>query len=291
MRLAVLTVAYPARDIETYAHECFTSLEAQTDADFSVIVMNDGLVGLPDIVRGRALNVSVEDISGTPAAIRRVAIRGAIEQGFDALVFADIDDLFAENRVALSKQLLGQGEPLVCNELLLFGRGYERPRPMLGPRLNDGATITAADLDDANCMGMSNTAMRVDCIDPKLLDRTDDVVAFDWLFFTLFLRSGLTAKFTTATHTHYRQHAGNVATVRELSNDDILRGVRVKREHFAALSEDPYFHSRAKAFADMAVKLEGDTALTQRYCSAVRAHAPQNPLWWEPIKTLEELSL
>ena len=291
MKTAVLTVAYAAPEIETYAAECLASLERQTDADFSVMIIKDGLSGLDDILRERHLNLSVQSVSGTPAAIRRTAILAAIDLGFDVLVFADIDDYFDDNRVAVAKQLVAEGEVLVCNELMLFGRGYERPRPMLGPRFADGEMITAPDLNDANCMGMSNTAMRADAIDTGLLDRTNDVTAFDWLFFTLLLRSGLNARFTTATNTRYRQHAGNVANARDLSNVDILRGVRIKREHFAALSDDPYFHWRAVAFAATAERLNADAALAQRYCVAVRAAAPPSPLWWEPIKTLEELSL
>jgi hypothetical protein len=162
---------------------------------------------------------------------------------------------------------------------------------MLSPRLKEGMTITGADLSEANCMGLSNTAIRAEHVNATLLDRVDDVIAFDWWFFALLLRNGITARFTTATNTHYRQHASNVASVRDLSSEDILRGVRVKREHFEALREEPHFRARAAAFAATAARLERDPALLERYCAAVRANAPDNPLWWEPIKTLEELSL
>jgi hypothetical protein len=38
-------------------------------------------------------------------------------------------------------------------------------------------------------------------------------------------------------------------------------------------------------------RLKSDDLLRQRYCQAVRQQSPSVPLWWESIKSLEELGI
>jgi len=106
------------------------------------------------------------------------------------------------------------------------------------------------------------------------------------------LHAGAKGIFTNKTATYYRQHENNLASPCGFNNRQILLGVRVKRDHYKILSN---FYKEylplADVFRDMFVKLESDETLRKEYCHAVQKNAPAMPLWWESIKTLEELGL
>jgi glycosyltransferase involved in cell wall biosynthesis len=285
MKTAVTVFAYAAPSIETYAEECVTSIAAQTDQDFDLVVFNNGLATLDTLIGKSGVVATVVAASGSPASIRRDGIQHLINLGFDAIIFADIDDWFDANRVAVAKQLLCEDVDILVNELVLFGAGLAKPMPMLGGRLSEGEILSPELIQSGNCFGMSNTSVRVGAIPPSALIPAD-VVAFDWLFFGRLLDAGARARFTAATRTHYRQHANNTAAVGDLSDAQIMRSLQIKYEHYLALG-----NRLAAGFADTSRRLVNNPALADRYFHIIRTTAPKQPLWWESVKTLEELNL
>jgi hypothetical protein len=285
MKTAVATFAYPAPSIDIYAKECLHSLAKQTDRDFSLFVFNDGLASIAQIVSDSKINAEIVPVSGDPAAIRRHAIRHLIECGFDIIVFADIDDLFDVQRVEVAKKLIQAGIDIVVNELILFGQSYPQPYHMLEGRLKEGDALTSADIRQGNCLGMSNTALRTSAITDKALE-AHPVTAFDWFFYTNILANGASAKFTAKVQTLYRQHANNIAPIHHLDDTNILRGLKIKHQHFHAMSND-----YAKELAHTIALANTDDFQKQAYCRAVRSAMRPQPFWWEPIKTFKELGL
>jgi glycosyltransferase involved in cell wall biosynthesis len=284
MRAAVATFIYPARSIETYARECLASLAAQSDRAFELVVFNDGFAAAKDIVHASGIVGEIVPVDGHPAAIRRQAIARLLAEGFDIVVFADIDDRFDENRVATAKRMLAGDTDVVVNDLTLFGTDRMMSTPMWGDRLSEGQIMTVNLIRHGNCFGMSNTAVRLRAIPAQAL-APDNVVAFDWLFYTRALAAGARARFTGATRTHYRQHDNNTAALGRLSDAQITRGLLIKYEHYRALG-DP----KAAAFAHTLQRLGADLEGAARYCEAVRQQCPVAPFWWEPLKTIEELA-
>ncbi len=128
-------------------------------------------------------------------------------------------------------------------------------------------------------------------IDEKIIE-IDDVIAFDWTFFALCLHAGAKAIFTNNTQTYYRQHGNNIASPCAFSEEQILRGVRVKRDHYDFLSKhyDGYINL-SKKFESLYSRLQSDVLLKEDYYKAIRMNATDVSIWWEPIKTLEELGL
>ena len=181
MRTAVLTVAYPGQDMKMFAHECFESLAAQSERRFDVLVCNDGADYLSGLTLPSDIAIRIEPVTGSPAAIRRHAIKRLLDDGYEIIVFADIDDCLAPNRIKIAKALIADGHRVVFNELELFGANMPHSRAMFAGRINDGSMIDADKIMHANCLGLSNTAMHRDVMtDDALL--ADEVVAFDWLF-------------------------------------------------------------------------------------------------------------
>lgn len=286
---AVFSVVYPS--VEVYLPQYLCSLLKQTESDFTLYLINDGVPGIEQFFKGLDLSIEIKNASGPPAALRKTGIEWMIDKSVNIIVFADADDYFAENRVDVSKKMLSQCD-LVVNELELVGQGIDQSIPMLGKRFNEGDIVSLDILKRANSTGLSNTSLCVKSIPSDMNQIPDDIIAFDWAFFTMCLQTGVKAVFTKTTSTFYRQHCSNTASVNPLTEDQIMHGVRVKCDHYQFLSKlyDEY-SMLSDTYADLFIKLRSDVLLRHKYCKAVRTQSPILPLWWEAVKTLEELGL
>lgn len=289
MDTAAFSVVYPC--MEAYFPEFLSTLSKQTDRNFTLFLINDGLPNIDGFLNRADLDVKVKEAQKSPAALRKMGIRWVQEAGAKIIIFADSDDCFSKNRVEISRDMLVQYD-LVFNELVLSGKGVTDSTPMIGSHFSDGEIFSCKHIRTANCMGLSNTALRVNSI-PSYFDQIpENIIAFDWALFALCLHAGARGVFTKKTVTYYRQHGNNLASPNSFTEEQILRGVQVKRDHYQMLSR---FYEEYVPLADMFEKLltqlQSDETLRQKYCQAVRKHATALPLWWEPIKSLKELEL
>lgn len=288
-RTAIFTVFYPG--VEPYISEFLQSLVEQTDKKFTLFLVNDGLHNIGRFFEGLDLSVKVLDKTAQPAALRKAGINWVVSEGVDNIIFADSDDYFAHNRVAISKKLLLDHD-LVFNELLLVGDKISQPIPMFGKLFADGEQISAYSILVGNCIGLSNSAIRSDKISTLMTNIPDNIIAFDWTFFVLCLHDGATAVFTNKTETYYRQYDGNIASPCSYSNEQIMRGVQVKSDHYSCASKyDNKYVRLSIDFKNLYSKLYSDTQFQTNYCQSVRMNSSTAVLWWESIKTVEELNL
>ncbi len=289
MDIAIFSVVYPGT--EAYFPEFLSTLSKQTDKDFTLFLINDGLSNVEGFLKRADLDVKVKEAGGSLAALRKMGIRWVQEAGVKIIVFADSDDYFSENRVEISRDMLVKYD-LVFNEIILTGNGGTDSTPMLQTHFSDGEIVSCEHIRTANCMGLTNTALRVKNI-PLYIDRIpENIIAFDWALFGLCLHAGARGVFTKKTVTYYRQHGDNLASPHSFTEEQILRGVQVKRDHYQMLSRfyEEYI-SLSDLFEKLLAQLQSDETLRRKYCQAVRKHALAMPLWWEPIKSLKELGL
>lgn len=286
---AIFSVSYPG--VEPYISDFLHSLSKQIHKNFTLFLLNDGLPDVGRFLEGIDFSIKVLEQEGHPAALRKAGIQWAISEGAESIIFADADDYFADNRIEICKKMMVDHD-VVCNEILLTGQKYPQPVPMLGELFKDEMEITTEYIVNGNCLGFSNTSIKVDKISELMLEIPDDIIAFDWAFFTLCLHAGSKAIFTNNTQTYYRQHGDNIASPCSFSEEQILRGVRVKRDHYNFLSKhyDGYIEL-SKEFERLYSRLQSDVSLKEDYCKAIRMNATEVSIWWEPIKTLEELRL
>lgn len=285
--IAIFSVSYPS--VEPYISDFLYSLSKQTDKNFALFLLNDGLLDIERYLEEIDFPVKVLEKNDHPAALRKAGIQWAISEGAEVIVFADSDDYFADNRIEVSQKLLVDYD-VICNEILLTGQKIPQPVPMFGEVFEDGMEVSIENIENGNCLGLSNTSIKVDKISELMTEIPDDVIAFDWAFFALCIHAGARATFTKNTETYYRQHADNIASPVSFSAEQILRGVQVKRDHYQMLSRfyEEYIPLKVM-FRELLSQLRSDETLRQKYCQAVQKQAPAKPLWWEPIKTLEEL--
>ncbi|MCC7573100.1 MAG: glycosyltransferase [Candidatus Methanofastidiosum sp.] len=288
MKTAVLTVVY--QGVEPYIHDFLISLQSQTDNDFDLVLVDDGFYQLQDCLSHFSIRSRVLYFEGSFVGIRKQAIRWLAAEDYDYVVFADSDDYFDWQRIKICKELLNTYD-LVCNELVLFGANLFGMIPMASSRFYEGQEISADHLWYGNIMGMSNTGARLAHIIPYIDMIPDDIVALDWMLYSLALLHLNTCVFTKRTKTYYRQHTNNIAAPQNYSEEQIIRGVRIKCYHYQILArykEDYYDY--AKQYQRLLTDLD-NVGFREKYCRAVRTFAPSYPLWWEAIKLAEELDL
>jgi glycosyltransferase involved in cell wall biosynthesis len=289
MNTVVFSVLHPS--VFPYLQDFLYSLAVQTDKEFSVFLLNDGVPNVEEALSRFDLNVQLRNISGTPSSIRKAGIEWVLQQDADTIIFADSDDYFMENRIAVSKKFLSDYD-IVFNELLIVGEGLQQPLPILGGRYQDREVITKDSINRLNCMGLSNVAMQTACISRMFAQIPNDIIAFDWAFFFLCLHEGIKPIFTKQTATYYRQHSNNIASLRALTDDQILRGVCVKRDHYQFVSSyDCEYEVMSISFDALLCRLNEDAVFKDCYCRKIRKLAPLLPLWWEAIKTVEDINL
>jgi len=286
MKTAVLTVIYP--EMEKWLPEFISSLEKQTDLDFDLIVLNHGMNSPETYFKQCSLRIEIQNAEGTPTGLRKKMIRKAIKENYEALIFADSDDTFSSNRIAKCKEWLKQ-YPVVFNELMLMGDAIETPTPMLGPRLKDQQVIDESFIKESNCLGLSNTAIMTHCIQGNIDSIPDSIVAFDWAFFTYVLHNEIKAVFISEAQTFYRQHDKNAATPFTNSEELVLKVVKVKADHYQALStlgED--YRKRAADYRIFQDRINQDAEFKSQYISDSLKEKPQHPFWWESIERVGE---
>ncbi len=285
----LFTVAYPA--VGPFISEFLQSLAKQTDKNFTLFLLNDGLSDIDRYLEGVDISFEVLEHEDRPTALRKTGIKWALSEGAEFIIFGDTDDYFAVNRIEISKKMMSAHD-VVCNEIYLTGEEYPQPVPMLGELLNDETEINIKDIERGNCLGLSNTSIKADKISKLMSEIPDDVVAFDWAFFALSLHEGAKTIFTNKTQTYYRQHGNNIASPCSFSEKQILRAVRVKRDHYCFLSKyyDGYV-DLSKQFERLNSRLQSDLIFKSNYCEAVRREPGGRSKWWEPIKALEESQL
>jgi glycosyltransferase involved in cell wall biosynthesis len=289
MNIALFSVIHPKALL--YFSEFLYSLANQTYKDFTLFLINDGVSNIEDITKRFDLKIELRNFSGTPAAIRKIGIEWVLLQRADIIIFADSDDYFMDNRIEINKSMLSNHD-LVFNELVIFGENIQQPFPMLRNRFKEGAKISEGHIRYSNCMGLSNTAISTKGITRSLSQIPDDTIAFDWTFFLLCLHEGTKAVFTEQTATYYRQYENNFASSQPFTEDQILQGLQIKRDHYRFISKIiSNYVSISEEFNRMFEMISRDRTLRDKYCHEVNNQSPPSPLWWEPIKTLEELGL
>jgi glycosyltransferase involved in cell wall biosynthesis len=286
MKTVVMSTIYPAA--RAFLPDLFDSCAAQTDRDFSLLLMDDGAGDLSAFVsRAPGLRVHAVPAQGTPAQVRAQGIRWARQNGFEAILCADADDWFSPERVQVTKQMLA-GSPVLVNQLILATSREQILQPLWPGRLQEGAEITSAVLQDGNCMGFSNTALRLSVFTEEDFGFPGDIVALDWLLFFRIVNRGNRAVFTRRFSTFYRQYSENVAGLLHIDEAALERGMEVKKRHYECLAGQG-FAAQARSYDQILRKLRDDSSFAKSYYAKLLRSPVKEPLWWESSRLLTKM--
>jgi hypothetical protein len=231
-KIAFLTTIFPIKD--EYVYNFFDSLNNQTFKNFEVVVVNDKYKNFEKIKR-KYTNLNIIEIDGnkTPAKNREKGINFCIEKGYDIIIFGDIDDYFASNRVEKSIEKL-KNYDIVVNDVSLFNEKGVYEKKYFSNRIKNNTIIDFEFIKNKNIFGLSNTAIKLKNMEK--IDIPDAITAVDWYIFSWLLLNNKTAVFINNTVTYYRQHQNNTVGLNK-NRESIERIKKIKLEHYKFLTK------------------------------------------------------
>jgi glycosyltransferase involved in cell wall biosynthesis len=288
-KTAVLGFVFPA--VKEFVDDYLKSLENQTYKDFDLIVVNDGLNNFKKLASKYNLRIKEIPCSGCIAENRAFGINYVKSSGYEYVIFTDIDDFSAPNRVEKSLQLLENYDIVVNDITNISTKGDILQECYMSNRVSNLSKIDSDFLKDKNILGFTNTSMRLMCLKEDLsFDK--DLIAVDWYMFSRILKAGHSAVFTNETTSFYRRYEGNVAGLSPDVNERMIKdGIASKLFHYRELSKTD---NEYKALYEKFEKLNKDITdekYRERYTQEARHLSMHKPLWWEQIRLPEELSL
>jgi len=268
---AFLTTIYPACMI--FFEQFLRSLDLQSDKDFDLIIVNDGVVNLEKYFeKYKRINYAVIPSTNSIVENRKIGIDLIKRQKYKYLIFGDSDDYFDSKRVFVSKLNLASFD-IVVNDLNLFDSGGVYKEKIFSQRLEDTLEIDLKFIEDKNIFGLTNTSVRVSSIKNMVL--CESLVAFDWYLFSKLLYENNSAIFTNKTHTFYRQHKNNTVGLGDNSINSIKKSIHVKKIHYQCMRKiDNYFDVhllQIKNFEENMSKIKFKKNINNT----------ENLLWWE----------
>lgn len=232
-RVALLTAVFPA--IELYLPVLIDSLVNQTYKDFDWVIINDGVEEsrLSGLINGRLNWINLEMKGEVPASNRWKGMKYCYDHDYEFVVFQDADDWMSENRIEDSIEQLS-GSDIVFHDMSLVNKNGEiKYENIWAGRIKNGQAVEAGFIEDKNCIGLGNSAIRSSILEVDI-DIPGKVIAADWFIFYHLIQER-TAVFSANANIYYRQHDTNMAGIGLLTEDRVRKAFQVKSLHYEAL--------------------------------------------------------
>lgn len=230
--LCVGTVVYDQNP--HFVRQYIEALTGQTDADFDVVLCNDGYGKYADLKSSLASKSIIDALPrDTRFGHRLSLIDTAKERGYETLVFCDFDDLMPPNYIREMRRHTGS-DFTVSDLTAIDEAGAVVAASVWADRLNRWQRIEAGHLQDHNMVGFGNTAVNlrrpwITHFDVDL--RRVDIP--DWFFFSVnTLKNRFTGAINTAEPMRYRSHAQNFVGLNTIDGET---RARMKRNHYKVL--------------------------------------------------------
>jgi hypothetical protein len=211
------------------------SLENQTNQNFKLVLINDGVIGLDKYLQKLPFEYETHFVKKlTPFEIRIYGLKQVLKLDPEFIIFADTDDHFSNNRVEI---LLNKLEvyPFVCNDIdLMNEKDITIVNSYWGSRFKENFEFDVHFLKDKNIIGLGNSGMQVWPLKKMLKNVNQFSNGNDWLFFSS-AENDLKALFVSTCSTHYRQHDNNLIGKKKLEEEGLIKIIKVKINHYKAL--------------------------------------------------------
>ena len=275
MKFALATVIFPG--VKKFFPEFAQSLRSQTDRDFQLLIVNDRC-NLADFDFSD-LEYIILDERGSITKNREILIREAFNQEYEWIVFADADDWFEANRIAIIRSLT-QDFDIIANEIVPF-TGEQFSDPKFEKVLGNFRKINLNFILDKNLFGLSNVACRTSFLKDVVIPA--EIIAVDWYLITKAMQAGAGACFTSETKTYYRQWADNIIGMDKTSDSWIRTGVRAKYFHYKYMSDGDHRYTNDLSWLNN-LYMNIESTDFDAYIKKVKAAGLNTTFWWENIK-------
>lgn len=276
MRVALGTVVYQAA--WPYKEEFIQSVNGQTEQDFEVLIINDGIdekeiEGFKSALQKKVTVVEAGKNSSI-SEIRKTLLTEAKRADIGLLVLSDFDDVFDRNRVEKSVLAVENDVCIYYNNLKTFdGNVVFQHLPTQVKHYKD--------ILEHNFLGLSNTALKMDLIDMDFIQELKEVKTnvFDWYLFSRLLVEGKRGKLVEGSYTYYRIVGNNIAGLTSQNSDAYKKELKIKKEHYKLLSDrGNLFKELYEVYQD----LSPEQLLEKKEGSYLNHYL--KGYWWELIK-------
>jgi hypothetical protein len=284
-RLALYSTVYPG--VEPFLSAWYATVRAQTDQEFDLWIALDSVDPEHILNEMGAESESVNFVSGikgTPAQIRERAIDRLVDN-YEAIVFADSDDLLYPTRIETARRQLENHDVIGC-ALNIIDEGGRDLGLVFGQ--TDGEQLDSL-LPRYNIFGLSNTAYRSGVV-RTCLPLGDACELFDWSLATRAWAEGANFYFDQQPQMSYRQYGANIARVLlPFTDDQVLKASGRVLGHYQCLleGERPINGTRGTALRreyervsifDQTINKGGSVLID--YVDALNQKAPRYVWWW-----------
>jgi glycosyltransferase involved in cell wall biosynthesis len=293
-RTLVAGVNYPG--VKFFLSEYINSIDNQTDTNFDLLIVNDGITEETKNKFGKVKWVNISQKT-SPASIRQFIYNYAKNNKYNNLIFSDTDDFFSENRIEIAKDLLKKYD-FVCNDITLINNKSEVLKDsFLSEYFNDKEISSVDLLLDKNLIGLGNSAIRLN--NNLKIEIPGKIIAADWYLYSVLLLNNSKGVFTESTITYYRQYDENLIGIIKKVDEQILeRSLNVKMLHYEELkryckkiksSYESIYAQKWNDLAELKTALHNEK-LRLRYINTINANF--NKIyngWWSEILTLKQI--
>ena len=271
--IAFGTVVY--REAIDYIDDLIESINSQDYNDFVVIIINDNIS--ENLLRSyiNKINKEVKLIDKTseycsPIELRVDLINYAKKSGVNLFILGDCDDRFNSIRIRkiVERYVDNSDIAFFYNELFFFN---EKQAMTVLPK----ETLKIEDVLEYNYLGLSNTAINLDCLTNEFIQTLYQCnsFVFDWYLFSRIIVSGGIGILVPEAVTYYRIHDNNFVGINSCITHEIL-----KKEYEVKLNHYKLMSGYDKKYAE----------LYYRYSNAdinqIQPYEPNNSYWWNKLK-------
>lgn len=236
MKIAFGTAVYEQAWI--WQSEFIQSVNAQTQSEFDLIIMNDGLdqekINL--LTRNSIHTCHIYDVKPKTSIskARMELLKIAKQKGYELLVLGDFDDTFSKNRV---KKIVDIWNPEIA--FYYHNLHYETCEKEIFAHLPE-KVYDINQILEQNFLGLSNTAINLSLLSNQFLDSLEEVKTnvFDWYLYSKILITGNIGLKVDEAYTVYRQQENNLAGIQRDDCISIAREITVKKEQYRLLSKE-----------------------------------------------------
>ena len=292
--ILLIGVIYPK--VRKYLLDYCKSIECQDTNNFDILILNDGfIVGFP--LKNKRITIIDIKNNLTPAEIRMLGIKYAIEKDYKYVIFSDADDYFSLNRISVSINKLEKYD-FVFNELYLIDEKKDIIQKSYYNNILKKIEYTNyLEIINGNLFGLGNAAVKVNKLKELFIPKEID--AIDWWIFSILLLNKCKGEFIKEAITYYRQHNNNFIGISKKLNKTILhKGIKTKQIHYKNLLTYCEDHKMKEATKIYSKKLEEinilnkyiqDDSFCKRYIEVInKNYSKIFNGWWSEILPISE---
>jgi hypothetical protein len=286
-KTALYTTIYPG--VEQFLPDWAASVMKQTYHNFDIVVGVDG-VSIDNLAGLLKTDKPVQWIVGgpgfTPAQIRQLALEEMIPF-YNAVVFADSDDILEADRIESALMNLVNYDVTACGMRLIDERGLDLKMLFQFDSLETLDSV----LPRFNMFGLSNSAYRTEVL-RRCLPIPHECVLVDWFLATKAWLEGARMGFDSTCLMAYRQFSRNTARViPPFSAEEILTATQLVLDHCRLVfryivpaypNSVAIFEKARLEIEEFALKINRDQNLLDRYVDQLN-QLPRAHLWWSCV--------